>query len=141
MVTTTATKTCQIKCVNKRDRPNPHEHITHVGGYGTSQWKITQEEAIVYIENKEWSFGVKPANADSVWVIVATSRYATSGHRPASLDQIGGGSQQYTWHCEAERLGGHEVDNQVEFGWLLDGQVCGLGAVENPPNIMDAELV
>jgi hypothetical protein len=75
MTTTVATKTIQIKCINKSDRMNPHERITHVGGYEDKQWKITQEEAIAYIENKEWRFWVKPPNADSVWVIVAVSRY------------------------------------------------------------------
>lgn len=75
MTTTTATKTAEIKCVNKSDRQNPHERITHVGGYVNSQWKITQEEAIAYIESGEWKFWVKPSNADSVWVIVAVSRF------------------------------------------------------------------
>lgn len=73
--TTTATKTCQIKCINKSDRTNPHERITHVGGYETKPWKITQEEAIAYIETREWRFWVKPPNADSVWVEVAVSRF------------------------------------------------------------------
>ena len=79
MATTTATKTCEIKCINKRDRPNPHERITHVGGYTDKQWKITQEQAIVYIENREWRFWVKcPGHRDSVWVKVEVSRY---GHK------------------------------------------------------------
>jgi hypothetical protein len=76
MATTTAVKTCQIKCINKQDRPNPHEHITHVGGYEASQWKLTQQEAIDYIERGEWKFWVKPPGfTSSVWVIVAVSRY------------------------------------------------------------------
>jgi Protein of unknown function (DUF3892) len=75
MATIVATKTVQIKCINKSDRLNPHERITHVGGYETSQWKITQQQAITYIESGEWSFWVKPPKADKVGVIVATSRY------------------------------------------------------------------
>ncbi len=73
--TTVATKTCQIKCINKLDRPNPHERITHVGGYGTTRWKVSQQQAIDYIESGEWKFWVKPPGSDSVWVVVAVSRY------------------------------------------------------------------
>lgn len=72
----TKTKTVQIKCINKLDRPNPHERITHVGGYETNQWKITQGQAIEYIENGEWKFWVHPPDAkESVWVVVGVSRY------------------------------------------------------------------
>jgi hypothetical protein len=78
MTTVTKTKTCQIKCINKSDRFNPHERITHVGGYTDRQWKISQAEAISLIESGEWKFWVKPSNADTVWVVVATSRY---GHK------------------------------------------------------------
>ena len=79
-------KTCQIKCITKRDRPNPHERITHVGGYETSSWKLTQQEAINYIESGEWRFWVKPADADSVWVVVAISRY---GHKYLKTENDG----------------------------------------------------
>ena len=72
-----AAKVVQIKCINKRDRPNPHERITHVGGYESSQWKITQQEAIQYIERGEWNFYVS-AYGKSVWVVVAVSQF---GHK------------------------------------------------------------
>lgn len=75
MATTVAIKTAQIECINKSDRFDPHERITHVGGSQPDRWKITQEQAIALIENGEWRFWVKPPNGDSVWVIVATSRY------------------------------------------------------------------
>lgn len=79
MATATATKTCQIECINKRDRPNPHERITHVGAHTGKQWKITQQEAIDYIESGEWKFWVKPPGfKESVWVVVAKSPY---GHK------------------------------------------------------------
>lgn len=70
-----AKKTVQIKCINKRDRPNPHERITHVGGFTDKQWKITQDEAIAYIEDTDgWNFWVS-VGGKSVWVVVAKSRF------------------------------------------------------------------
>jgi len=72
----TKPQTAQIRCVNKRDRPNPFERITHVGGYGSSQWKITQEQAIAMIERGEWNFYVSlPGSSKSVWVEVGVSRF------------------------------------------------------------------
>ena len=38
--------TVQIKCINRTERMSPHERITHVGGYVSSQWKITLNDAI-----------------------------------------------------------------------------------------------
>src|SRR5215831_10295479 len=35
------------------------------------------------------------------------------------------------WHCEPKCLGGLKIDNQLELGGLLDGQVGGLGALED----------
>jgi hypothetical protein len=83
----TATKTTQIQCINKRDRPNPHERITHIGGAQNGGWKITQEQAINFIERKEWAFWVQPPNAgESVWVVVAISRY---GHKYLKTENDG----------------------------------------------------
>ena len=68
-------QTAQIKCINKIDRLNPHERITHVGGYGNKQWKLTTDEAIGMIERNEWRFYVSRPEGDSVWVVVAISRH------------------------------------------------------------------
>lgn len=69
-------QTAEIKCVNKQDRPNPHERITNVGGYGTTRWKLTQEQAIGMIERREWIFYVTlPGSNEVVWVEVGISRY------------------------------------------------------------------
>jgi Protein of unknown function (DUF3892) len=78
-------KTCQIKCINKLDRFNPHERITHVGGYETKPWKITQQEAIDYIEKNEWKFFVR-VDGKSVWVVVALSRF---GHKYLKTEDDG----------------------------------------------------
>jgi hypothetical protein len=38
-------------------------------------------------------------------------------------------------HSKTERLGGLEVDHELEFGGLCDRQIARLLAVENPPGI------
>lgn len=72
----------EITCINKSDRPNPHERISHVGGNtGASStggsWKVTQEAAIQGIESGTWSFYVA-RGGQRVSVIVAVSRF---GHK------------------------------------------------------------
>lgn len=49
-------QSAQIKCINKNPREDRYNSITHVGGYTDRQWKITQDEAITYIERGEWEF-------------------------------------------------------------------------------------
>ena len=61
----------EITCINKSDRYDPHERITHVGGDG---WRITQESAIVHIESGAYEFYVH-AGGRTVNVIVAESRW------------------------------------------------------------------
>lgn len=66
----------QVHCINKSDRDNPWERITHLGG-GTHNdpWRITQQRCIDGIESGEKYFVKVPGDPDTVWLIVATSRY------------------------------------------------------------------
>ena len=65
----------EIKCINKLDRDNVHERITHVGGvHDGHRWKITQKDAISHIESGTWSFFVSRGGS-TVNVVVAISRF------------------------------------------------------------------
>ena len=69
----------EVLCINKSDRLNPYERITHIGGRNSDgdRWKLTQREAIQGIESGKWSFFVKRGGS-TVDVIVAKSQY---GHK------------------------------------------------------------
>lgn len=63
----------EIKCINKDPRQDPFHAIVNVGGYATSQWKLSLADAITKIERGEWRFYVSRAGKQ-VWVEVAVSR-------------------------------------------------------------------
>jgi hypothetical protein len=71
----------EIKCINKSDRPNPHERILFIGGSPgatTARWKRSQQQAIADIEAGAYAYFVAVPGAGSVWVIVETSQW---GHK------------------------------------------------------------
>lgn len=77
----------EILCINKSDRMNPHERITHIGGRngdGTA-WKLTQQEAIDGIESSKWSFFINRGGR-TVNVIVSSSKY---GHKYLKTENDG----------------------------------------------------
>src|SRR2546427_12236157 len=47
------------------------------------------------------------------------------------LDHLVRQDQERWWHRDPERLGGLEIDDQLELHRLLDGQVSGLAALQN----------
>jgi len=67
----------QVQCINKSDRPSPHERILNIGGtrIGGVQWKRSQQQAIADIESGTYRYWVKPATTYSMSVIVATTRF------------------------------------------------------------------
>ncbi|MCP3396912.1 DUF3892 domain-containing protein [Bradyrhizobium sp. CCGB20] len=65
------TKRERSRYVNKTDRKNPHERISHVGGGNPdgTPWKRSIDQAIRDIENNEWEFYVEEngRRVDVVW--------------------------------------------------------------------------
>jgi len=66
----------QVLCVVQRDRPNPHERITHLGGRTAEglPWRMSQQSAIDAIEADVWSFFVAREGRE-LEIVVAVSRY------------------------------------------------------------------
>ncbi len=61
--------------INKTPRFDPHDRIQYVGGPNpdASRWKITQQQAIQYIETRQHTFYTL-VNGQRANVIVATHR-------------------------------------------------------------------
>ena len=70
---------------------------------------------------------------------------AASGHAAApprsvmksdvSFDQLVGAQEERLRNRQADLLGGLEIDHQHEFGRLLDGEIGGLGALQDPIDV------
>jgi len=52
------------------------------------------------------------------------------------LDDLVGEREELVGYREAKRLGGGQVDDEFEFGWLLDRDVACLRAVQNFVNVV-----
>lgn len=50
----------EIKCINKGDRTDPHERISHIGGINGdgTRWRLSLVNAISGIEAGKWNFWV-----------------------------------------------------------------------------------
>ena len=69
----------EVKCINKSDRQNHWERITHIGGTNSdgSRWKLTEADAIAGIDSGKYSFHVG-TGIHRVEVVIAKS---ARGHR------------------------------------------------------------
>jgi hypothetical protein len=67
----------RIHCINKLDRPNPHERILSVGGINPDggRWKRSQPQVITDIEAGTYQYYVERPAGDRVNVVVATSPF------------------------------------------------------------------
>ena len=69
---------------------DPNADTSRIKRYGSSQWKLTEDQAIRYIDNKEWEFYVS-VNGRTVEVVIASHngrRYlktTADGYSPDNL--------------------------------------------------------
>ena len=63
----------QIKCINKPDHNSPVEHITHVGGFESSPWRITVEQCMSMIENGGDIFFVHTGQYEAKVIVIQKS--------------------------------------------------------------------
>jgi hypothetical protein len=63
----------EVTCVNKNDRYDPAERITHIGNRAAN-WKITQQRAIELIEKNEARFYTVRSNVKA-YLVVQVSRF------------------------------------------------------------------
>jgi hypothetical protein len=49
---------------------------------------------------------------------------------PSAFDHLVGAGEQRRWQVDAERLRGRQIDDQLEFGRLLDRKIGWLGPLK-----------
>jgi Protein of unknown function (DUF3892) len=61
----------QITCITKPNRQSSVEHITHVGGYGSNQWKLDVETVIARIEGRLENFFVRVGHYETDVIVMS----------------------------------------------------------------------
>ena len=83
----------RILCINKTDRSNRHEKISHIGGVNAdnSRWRISQERAIEGIESGKWAFYVLVGGVTAEVIVsrsAAGHKYIKTNRDSSTLDNL-----------------------------------------------------
>src|SRR5215472_10022034 len=70
------------------------------------------------------------------WVVSCRSVRCPDWRVRKLLDHLIGPDEQQLWHSQAERLGGLQIDDQLERCRLLEWQLGGVFAFQNPIDVI-----
>jgi Protein of unknown function (DUF3892) len=96
----------RVQCIAKSDRQNPHERRQRIGGVNPNgtRWNVSESDAIVGMEQGNWSFFVQ-VGAATVDIVIASRdgreylKTKSDGERPDNLLSLAqcpyGGSREY----------------------------------------------
>src|SRR5262245_55842467 len=89
---------------------------------------------------KEIAMSALPPKAD-MCSAVADVCFGPKADIPTLFDHLVGACLHCRRHVEAERLGRLQIDVELDFGGLLDWQVGGFFALENPTDVIARDAV
>src|SRR5262245_55679263 len=97
--------------------------------------EVTEIKNASPIRRMSTSVGMAAASlADpKLWAVCSQESAAWVEH--ALLDDLVGSQQERRWDCESKCLRRLHVDHELELSRLLDGEMSGLRALENPVNV------
>src|ERR1700730_16201091 len=102
---------------------------------GSNPCGYPHKPLVSYRINRQLSGWIPPPLMIRAFGAHCQQRTHAPQQRAALLDHLVGTREKRRWHIDSKRLGGFEIDHQLELGWPLDWQLTGVCACKNPSDI------